>query len=49
MNPTDGHVKAYVGGINHKFFKYDHVIQGKRQVGSTFKPFLYSLFLYRKE
>ena len=43
MNPLDGHVKAYVGGINHKFFKYDHVIQGKRQVGSTFKPFLYSL------
>ncbi|MAO71578.1 MAG: penicillin-binding protein [Flavobacteriales bacterium] len=43
MSPTDGYIKAYVGGINHKFFKYDHVIKGKRQVGSTFKPFLYSL------
>lgn len=43
MNPTDGYIKAYVGGINHKFFKYDHVLKGKRQVGSTFKPFLYSL------
>ena len=38
-----GHVKAYVGGINYKHFKYDHVKKGKRQVGSTFKPFLYSL------
>ena len=43
MNPINGHVRAYVGGINHKFFKYDHVLKGKRQVGSTFKPFLYSL------
>jgi len=43
MDPTTGYVKAYVGGINHKYFKYDHVLQGKRQVGSTFKPFLYSL------
>ena len=43
MNPSDGNIKAYVGGINHKFFKYDHVLKGKRQVGSTFKPFLYSL------
>ena len=43
MNPINGHVKAYVGGINYKYFKYDHVIVGKRQVGSTFKPFLYSL------
>ena len=43
MNPTNGHVKAYVGGINYKHFKYDHVTIGKRQVGSTFKPFLYSL------
>ena len=33
-----GHVKAYVGGINYKYFQYDHVTQGKRQVGS-FKPF----------
>lgn len=43
MNPNTGMVKAYVGGINHRYFKYDHVVVGKRQVGSTFKPFLYSL------
>ena len=43
MDPVTGHVKAYVGGINYKHFKYDHVVHGKRQVGSTFKPFLYSL------
>jgi penicillin-binding protein 1A len=36
-------VKAYVGGINYKHFQYDHVTQGARQVGSTFKPFLYTL------
>ena len=43
MDPKTGHVKAYVGGINYKYFKYDHVKVGKRQVGSTFKPFLYAL------
>ena len=43
MDPKTGHVKAYVGGINHRYFKYDHVTKGKRQVGSTFKPFLYAL------
>jgi penicillin-binding protein 1A len=43
MQPQTGHVKAYVGGINYENFQYDHVISGKRQVGSTFKPFLYSL------
>ena len=43
MDPKTGFVKAYVGGINYKYFKYDHVVVGKRQVGSTFKPFLYSL------
>jgi len=43
MEPKTGHVKAYVGGINYKNFKYDHVKLGKRQVGSTFKPFLYAL------
>ena len=42
MNPTDGHVKAWVGGINFKYFKYDHVRQSKRQPGSTFKPFVYA-------
>ena len=43
MDPRSGHVKAYVGGINYKHFKYDHVAVGKRQVGSTFKPFLYAI------
>ncbi len=43
MEPSTGLVKAYVGGINYKHFKYDHVKVGKRQVGSTFKPFLYAL------
>lgn len=43
MDPNTGHVKAYVGGVNYKHFKYDHVKVGKRQVGSTFKPFLYAL------
>jgi penicillin-binding protein 1A len=38
----DGQIKAWVGGINHKHFKYDHVYQGKRQTGSTFKPFVYA-------
>ncbi len=38
-----GQVKAYVGGINYRFFKYDHITQGRRQVGSTFKPFLFTL------
>jgi penicillin-binding protein 1A len=42
IEPQTGHVKAWVGGINHKYFKYDHVKQGKRQVGSTFKPFVYA-------
>ena len=37
-----GHVKAYVGGIDFRYFKYDHVTQARRQVGSTFKPFIYS-------
>ncbi len=43
MEPSTGFVKAYVGGHNYKYFQYDHVTQGKRQVGSTFKPFLYTL------
>ncbi|MBN2480878.1 MAG: transglycosylase domain-containing protein [Bacteroidales bacterium] len=43
MDPESGEVKAYVGGINYSDFQYDHVTQGKRQVGSTFKPFLYIL------
>lgn len=42
MNPQTGEVKAWVGGINYKHFKYDMVKQGRRQVGSTFKPFVYA-------
>ena len=42
MTPQTGEVKAWVGGINFKHFKYDHVKQGRRQVGSTFKPFVYA-------
>ena len=42
MEPQTGHVKAWVGGINYKHFQYDHVKQGKRQIGSTFKPFFYA-------
>ncbi len=41
MDPQTGSIKAWVGGIEHKYFKYDHVRQGKRQPGSTFKPFVY--------
>ena len=41
MDPRSGDVKAWVGGINFKYFKYDHVKQGARQPGSTFKPFVY--------
>ena len=44
-----GHVKAYVGGLDYRFFKYDHVTQARRQVGSTFKPFLYSLAMQEGE
>lgn len=43
MEPETGFVKAYVGGPNYRHFKYDNVYQGKRQVGSTIKPFLYTL------
>ena len=43
MDPSNGHIKAYVGGPDSKYFKYDHVRQGKNQVGSVFKPFLYTL------
>ena len=42
MNPKNGHVMAWVGGINYRNFQYDHVMQSKRQIGSTFKPFLYA-------
>jgi penicillin-binding protein 1A len=44
MDPTSGEVKAWVGGINHKYFQYDHInVNTKRQVGSTIKPLLYCL------
>jgi len=43
MDPHNGHVKAYVGGPNFRHFKYDQVTLAKRQIGSTIKPFLYTL------
>ena len=42
IEPQTGHIKAWVGGIDNKHFKYDAVAQQKRQVGSTFKPFVYA-------
>ena len=42
MDPRSGHVKAYVGGPNFRYFKYDMAKQGKRQIGSTVKPFIYT-------
>lgn len=42
MEPMTGNIKAWVGGIDYKHFQYDHVAQGARQVGSTFKPFVYA-------
>ena len=42
IEPGTGHVRAYVGGPDYRYFKYDNVRQGKRQVGSTIKPFLYT-------
>lgn len=43
MNPRNGHVKAYVGGPNYSYFQYDMAMVGRRQVGSTIKPYLYTL------
>lgn len=48
IDPRTGFVKAWVGGINFKHFGYDHVRQGKRQVGSTIKPFVYAAALSMK-
>ncbi|WP_299777033.1 transglycosylase domain-containing protein [uncultured Formosa sp.] len=45
LEPNSGAVRAYVGGINFEHFKYDHVSMGKRQVGSTFKPIVYTAAL----
>ena len=41
MDPFTGQIKAWVGGLDYRFFQYDHVKQGRRQAGSTFKPFVY--------
>ena len=46
MEPQTGYVRAWVGGNDYKYFQYDHVKEGKRQVGSTFKPFLYTLAMH---
>lgn len=43
MEPQTGYIRAWVGGVNQKFFQYDHVYSSKRQVGSTFKPFVYAI------
>ncbi len=43
VEPQTGYIRAWVGGINQKYFQYDHVYSGKRQVGSTFKPFVYAV------
>ena len=45
IEPKTGYVRVYVGGPNHKYFQYDMVKEGKRQVGSTFKPILYTLVM----
>lgn len=45
LDPANGGIRAYIGGVNFKHFKYDHIAQSKRQVGSTFKPFVYTAAL----
>lgn len=47
IRPSDGHVKVWVGGVGHKYFKFDH-IRTERQVGSTFKPFVYASAIFYK-
>lgn len=42
LDPDDGAIRTYIGGNDYRFFQYDHVRQSKRQVGSTFKPFVYA-------
>ncbi|WP_035478730.1 transglycosylase domain-containing protein [Gelidibacter mesophilus] len=45
LDPSNGAIKAYVGGIDYGFFQFDHIMQSKRQVGSTFKPIVYTAAL----
>jgi len=42
LDPKSGAIRSYIGGIDYRFYKYDHVAQSQRQVGSTFKPFVYT-------
>ena len=48
MEPQTGYIKAWVGGIDYNYFQYDHVKKGSRQVGSTFKPFVYATAISEK-
>jgi penicillin-binding protein 1A len=45
IEPSTGAIKAYIGGIDYRYFQYDHISQSKRQVGSTFKPIVYTAAL----
>jgi penicillin-binding protein 1A len=49
MDVNSGHVKAYVGGVNYQYFQFDHVKLSKRQVGSTFKPYIYTVAMQSGE
>ena len=49
MDVNTGHVKAYVGGVNYQYFQFDHVKLSKRQVGSTFKPYIYTVAMQSGE
>ena len=49
MDVNSGHVKAYVGGVNYRYFQFDHVKLSKRQVGSTFKPYVYTVAMQNGE
>ncbi len=48
IEPQTGFIRVWVGGIDYRYFKYDHVQQGRRQVGSTFKPFVYATAIEQK-
>ncbi len=49
IDPANGNIKAYIGGINYKHFQFDHAMSSRRQVGSTFKPFVYTLAMQEGE